>query len=96
MAPRADGSFDADARVELALFETMIGPVLTNEEREEIDTLGGLVFTLAGRVPIRGEVVTHPSGVEFEILDADPRRVKRLHISVTDISAAGGDTPDGD
>jgi len=96
MTPGADGSFDADARVELALFETMIGPVLTDEEREEIDTLGGLVFTLTGRVPIRGEVVSHPSGVEFEILDADPRRVKRLRISVTDVSAAGGVTPGGD
>jgi CBS domain containing-hemolysin-like protein len=96
MEPRANGSFDADARVELALFETMIGPVLTGEEREEIDTLGGLVFTLTGRVPIRGEVVSHPSGVEFEILDADPRRVKRLRISVAEVSAAGGDTPDGD
>jgi CBS domain containing-hemolysin-like protein len=96
MVPRADGSFDADARVELALFEAMIGPVLTDEEREEIDTLGGLVFTLTGRVPTRGEVVSHPSGVEFEILDADPRRVKRLRISVTDVSAAGEVTPDDD
>jgi len=94
MLPRADGSFDADARVELALFETMVGPVLADEEREEIDTLGGLVCTLTGRVPIGGEVITHPSGVEFEILDADPRRVKRLRISVTDFIAAGGDTPD--
>ena len=82
MFPRADSAFDADARVELALFEDMVGPVLSEEEREEIDTLGGLVFTLSGRVPIRGELVTHPSGVEFEILDADPRRVKRLRISV--------------
>ena len=82
MFQRADSAFDADARVELALFEDMVGPVLSEEEREEIDTLGGLVFTLSGRVPIRGELVTHPSGVEFEILDADPRRVKRLRISV--------------
>ena len=77
----------------------MVGPVLTEEEREEIDTLGGLVFTLAGRIPIRGELVTHPSGLEFEILDADPRRVKRLRISVTDGSAASaaiGEAPAGD
>ena len=61
--------------------------------------MGGLVFTLAGRIPIRGELVTHPSGLEFEILDADPRRVKRLRISVTDGSAASaaiGEAPDGD
>ena len=99
MYPKPDGSFEADARVALEVFEKMVGPVLTEEEHEEIDTLGGLVFTLAGRIPIRGELVTHPSGLEFEILDADPRRVKRLRISVTDGSAASaaiGEAPDGD
>ena len=99
MYPKPDGSFEADARVALEVFEKMVGPVLTEEEREEIDTLGGLVFTLAGRIPIRGELVTHPSGLEFEILDADPRRVKRLRILVTDGSAASaaiGEAPDGD
>jgi magnesium and cobalt transporter len=45
-----------------------------------IDTLGGLVFMLAGRVPKRGEVILHPDGIEFEVLDADPRRVKRLRV----------------
>ena len=55
------------------------GPVLTEEERvADIDTVGGLIFTLAGRVPPRGEVVTHPSGMEFRVLDADPRRIRRL------------------
>jgi CBS domain containing-hemolysin-like protein len=56
--------------------------VLSDEEREEdIDTLGGLLFTLAGRVPDRGELVEHPpSGITFEILEADPRRVKRLRV----------------
>ena len=45
------------------------------------DTLGGLVFTLAGRVPVRGELVAHPdSGAEFEVLEADPRRIKRLRL----------------
>jgi CBS domain containing-hemolysin-like protein len=42
--------------------------------------LGGLVFALAGRVPARGEVIKHPSGLEFDVLDADPRRVKRLRV----------------
>ncbi len=50
------------------------------EEGEEIDTLGGLVFMLTGRIPARGEVVPHESGSEFEVVDADPRRIKRLRV----------------
>ncbi|MAF50215.1 MAG: hemolysin family protein [Rhodospirillales bacterium] len=88
MLPRPDGSFDADARVALEVFEDKIGPVLSDEERQDIETLGGLVFTLTGRVPIRGELVTHPSGVEIEVLEADPRRVKRLRIRAPEDSAA--------
>ena len=81
MSERADGSIEADARVEIEDFEQRIGPVLTAEERDDdIDTLGGLVFAIAGRVPGRGEVVRHESGIEFEILDADPRRIKRLKV----------------
>jgi CBS domain containing-hemolysin-like protein len=81
MSERADGSIEADARVEIETFENRIGPVLTAEEREDdIDTLGGLVVAIAGRVPGRGEVVRHESGIEFEILDADPRRIKRLKV----------------
>ena len=56
-------------------------PVLTAEEREaDIDTLGGLVMSLTDRVPLRGELVTHSSGIAFEVLDADPRRIKRLRV----------------
>jgi CBS domain containing-hemolysin-like protein len=51
-----------------------------NGDQEEVDTLGGLVFTLAGRVPRRGEVIAHPGGIDFEVLDADPRRVRRLRV----------------
>ncbi len=81
MSERADGSIEADARVEIEAFEQRVGPVLTAEERDDdIDTLGGLVFAIAGRVPGRGEVVRHESGIEFEILDADPRRIKRLKV----------------
>ena len=74
------GSVIADARVPVEQFEEQVGVILTDEERaEDIDTLGGLLFSLTGRVPTRGELVVHePSGVEFEILDADPRRIKRL------------------
>ena len=54
---------------------------LSDEEREaDIDTLGGLVMSLTDRVPLRGELVTHPSGITFEVLDADPRRIKRLRV----------------
>ncbi len=77
---RPDGSLIADARVYLEDFEAEVGDILTDEERDNIDTLGGLVFTVVGRVPSRGEIVVHPSGVEFEILEGDPRRLKRLRI----------------
>ncbi len=76
---RGDGSLDLDARLSVEDFEARLGPVLTEDERDaDIDTVGGLVVTLAGRVPSRGEVLIHPSGLEFRILDADIRRVRRL------------------
>ena len=81
MLARPDGSLIADARTTIEEFERRVGPVLSEEEREQdIDTLGGLVFTLTGHVPTRGESVTHPSGLVFEVVEADPRRVKRLRI----------------
>jgi len=75
---RPDGSVLADARTEIEELEKLIGEFATDEEREEVDTLGGVVFNLIDRVPRRHEVIAHPSGLEFEIVDADPRRVKRL------------------
>jgi CBS domain containing-hemolysin-like protein len=78
---RADGSLIAPARLPIEAFESRVGHVLTQEERQDIDTLGGLVVSLAGRVPARGEILRHPSGIEFEVLDADPRRVKRLRVT---------------
>lgn len=83
-----DGSILADARVELEELEAMIGVFVTDEEREACDTLGGIVFALIDRVPRRSEVVTHTSGVEFEVVDADPRRIKRLR--VRDLRASPG------
>lgn len=81
MIVRPDGSFDADARFPVREFEQRLGPILTNDEREEdINTLGGLVFFTAGRVPGRGELIRHESGIEFEVLEADPRRIKRLRV----------------
>jgi magnesium and cobalt transporter len=81
LVPRPDGTLQADARAKIEEFEELVGPVLTPEEREvDIDTLGGLVVRLAGRVPSRGELITHPSGIAFEVMDADPRRVRRLRV----------------
>ncbi len=76
---RPDGALDLDARLPIEDFEARLGPILSDEEREaDMDTIGGLVFTLAGRVPARGEVISHSSGLEFRILDADARRIRRL------------------
>lgn len=81
MTERPDGTVELDARMPIADFEAQFGPVMTDEERAaDIDTVGGLVFTLAGRVPAKGELVSHPSGLEFRILDADPRRIRRLRV----------------
>ena len=81
MVERPDGTLDLDARTTVAAFEARFGAVLTGEERAtDIDTMGGLVFTLAGRVPARGELVSHSSGLEFRVLDADPRRIRRLRV----------------
>ena len=80
IVPQPDGSFDANGRVSIEDFEAQCGHVLTDSERETVDTLGGLIFSLLGRIPERGEVVRHPSGVEFEILGVDPRRIRRLRI----------------
>ena len=78
---RPDGSVIADARLPNETSEEQHGPPLRhNGDHAEVDTLGGLVFTLAGRVPRRGEVIPHPAGLEFEVLDADPRRIKRLRV----------------
>ena len=79
---RPDGSLIADARTRIAALQERVPttPLLPREEEESIDTLGGLVGALAGRVPSRGEVFKHSSGLEFEVLDADPRRIKRVRV----------------
>jgi CBS domain containing-hemolysin-like protein len=85
---RPDGTLEMDARTTVEAFEQRMGPVLTEEERAaDIDTVGGLVFTLAGRVPARGELISHGSGLEFRVLDVDPRRIRRLRVRRPD--AAG-------
>ncbi len=82
MEERPDGSIVVDARLPIEDFEVKAGPLVTGSEEEgDIDTVGGFVSVLAGRVPMRGELVVHDaSGLEFEVMDADPRRVKRLRV----------------
>ena len=77
---KSDGTAIADARFEVETLEAITGPLLNDDERDEIDTLGGLVFSLAGRVPGHGEVVRHRAGVQFEILEGDPRRITLLKL----------------
>ena len=81
LVERPDGTLVADARTPIEALEERQGIRLRPAgEQEEVDTLGGLVSTLAGRVPKRGEVIVHPSGIEFEVIEGDPRRIKRLRV----------------
>ena len=75
-----DGSVLAEARLEVEQLEDLTGQLLEADDRDEIDTLGGLVCAVAGRVPGRGEVVRHPSGLQFEVVEGDPRRLSLLKI----------------
>jgi CBS domain containing-hemolysin-like protein len=82
------------ARTPVRELEDHLGvKLLKPEEAEDIDTLGGLVFALLGRVPARGELIRHPAGLEFEVLDADPRRVKKLRIHPPRLAPAAKSTP---
>lgn len=89
-----DGTYIADARTDLEDFRNQTGIALGPEDADqEVDTLAGLVVSLLGRVPQRGEIITHPSGYEFEVLEADPRRVKRLRVrEPAGVSGANGAT----
>ncbi len=81
---RGRGLWEADAKAELDEVEAETGFSLMLEDFEdEVDTLGGIVIALAGRVPQRGEIVPHPAGFDLEVLDADPRRIKRLRLRQT-------------
>ena len=85
---RQDGDgYIADARMDLDDFESQTGHDLLVKDAEDeiergIDSLGGLVVSLLGRVPLRGEIVTHPDGTEFQVLEADPRRVRKLRVTL--------------
>jgi CBS domain containing-hemolysin-like protein len=93
IAADSKGGLIAQARTPVRELEERLGvSLLKPEEEADIDTLGGLVFALVGRVPARGELVRHPAGIEFEVLDADPRRVKKLKIHD---HRTTGETPPG-
>jgi magnesium and cobalt transporter len=79
----APGVYIIDARADVREFEEAEGVhLLPADWEEDIDSFGGLVFMLTGHVPARGEVIAHPQGHEFEIIDADPRRIKRLRLTM--------------
>ncbi len=88
-----EGIVDADARTEIEALETHFGLTLRNGELDEnIETVGGLVSRLAGRVPRRHDRLSHPAGLTFEIVDADPRRVKRVRVSAATAPDEPGQT----
>lgn len=77
----ADGSFLLDARTTLEEASAAFGvDLVQGESAEDVETVGGLVATIAGRLPVRGEIIAHPAGLEFEVLEADPRRIRRLRV----------------
>lgn len=81
-----DNVWEADARVELEQLAATVDARLTWEE-DEVDTLGGLVFLLAGHIPSEGEIIAHPSGWKFEAIDSDPRRILRVRLHAPDGTA---------
>jgi CBS domain containing-hemolysin-like protein len=81
LKPDADG-FVADARMDLDDVKEQTGHDLAMEGEEDTDSLGGLVVSLLGRVPQRGEIVAHPGGYEFQVLDADPKRIRKLRVTL--------------
>ena len=78
-----DGLWEADARIELDELAQAVDMKLVSKE-DEVDTLGGLVFLLAGRIPAKGDCVVHPSGWRLEAVDADPRRILRVRLHAPD------------
>jgi CBS domain containing-hemolysin-like protein len=78
---KSDGNIIINARMQIEEFEEKYGQIsLKKNEYKDIDTMGGLIFTILGRVPLKGEIIKHHSGCEFEILDADPRKIRKILI----------------
>lgn len=80
MILKPDGTLVSDGRMDMEEIEELYGPILTEEEREDVDTLGGLTMRLAGHVPLKGESFDHSTGIRLEVLDSDGRRVKRVRL----------------
>ena len=78
-----DGLWEADARIELEELAQAVDPRLSTDD-DEVDTLGGLVFLLTGRIPAKGECITHPSGWKLEAVDSDPRKIIRVRLHAPD------------
>jgi len=78
-----DGLWEADARIELEELQKAVDARLVADD-DDIDTLGGLVFLMAGHIPVKGECVTHPSGWKLEAVDSDPRRIIRVRLHAPD------------
>ena len=95
MRQRQIGLWETEARASIEEFNDMSGLNMALPDREEdVDTLGGLVFTLLGRIPTRGEIVRHPNGAEIQVLEADPRRITRLQIRAPLAEPANADSAD--
>lgn len=79
-----EGIWEVNARLPIEKFEREVGAVLASaEDREDYDTMGGLIFSMTGRIPATGEVIDHEAGLQFKILEADPRRIKRILVQKT-------------
>ena len=90
-------TYVADARVPIATIDKLLGvDLLSDEDDDEAETLGGLIFEMAGRVPPRGAIIKHESGIEFEVLQSDPRRVKRIRIHLLSKNEPAADEKAGD
>jgi len=85
-----DGLWEADARLELEELAEAVDARLSSDQ-DEVDTLGGLVFLLAGHIPQKGECVTHPSGWKLEAVDSDPRKIIRVRLHAPDVRSAQDD-----
>ena len=75
-------TYEVSARLTVDEFEKKLGVFFESVDKDDIDTVGGLVFNLIGKIPSRGQVIAHKSGLEFTILDADTRKIKRLLVNV--------------
>jgi CBS domain containing-hemolysin-like protein len=81
-----DGLWEADARIELEELAQAVDPRLSSKE-DEVDTLGGLIFLLAGHIPAKGECLVHSSGWRLEAIDSDPRRIIRVRLHAPEAAA---------